>query len=145
MTFANQIIEVIKEVMKLVRPWIATTIVVLAILYLSLSPEPLPPMKSFSFPGADKIVHAIMFAVLTFVMLFDTALTNSGRRPAWATVIVLAILSTLFGGAIEVIQGAMNYGRTYSSWDWFADGVGSFLAILALPLAVSLAKRFVKR
>mgnify|MGYP004447679213 FL=1 len=102
-------------------------------------------MKSFSFPGADKIVHAIMFAVLTFVMLFDTALTNSGRRPTWVTTIVLAILSTLFGGAIEVIQGAMNYGRTYSSWDWFADGVGSFLAILALPLAVSLAKKFVKR
>ena len=58
------------------KRWIATALVLLLILYLTLVPRPLPN-TNIEIPGLDKLAHAIMFGVLAFVTSIDMARRNS--------------------------------------------------------------------
>lgn len=108
--------------------WILTVITLAAVLWLTLAPHPLgeqepPPL----FPGADKVVHAIMFGALTFVALLDWARGRDFRSIRWPACILMAALSSLLGIAIEFIQRSMGMGRSYDPMDMLADITGSFL------------------
>lgn len=108
--------------------WIFTFLIVAAILWLTLAPHPLGDQDTPLFPGADKLVHAIMFGVLTVAMLFDRS-----RKRAWSDTpagiaILFAAISALFGCAIEFIQDFMGIGRSFEYADMIADTSGAALA-----------------
>ncbi len=136
--------------------WILTIVVSLAILYLTLMPQPLPDDTPKLFPGADKVVHALMFGGLTFVILLDTQrrrnYSSSGRKSSgsdrkpigeeqakageqatfWQPlskryVWTVAAISALAGIIIECLQWAMGLGRGFEVADIVADTVGSFV------------------
>ena len=46
-------------------------VVLIAIIYLTLFPQPLGENEVHLFEGADKIVHFIMFGGLTGTFIFD--------------------------------------------------------------------------
>lgn len=105
--------------------WLAAGIaLVAAITYLCLRPS---SGGGQWFPGADKLQHAASFLGLAGLML---ALVER-RRYGAACAALLA-----FGGAIEIAQYLMPYGRSAEWADLAADGVG-----IALGLALSLAIR----
>lgn len=108
------------------RRWVATALVVLAILYLTLVPRPLPD-NDIDIPGLDKVVHAVMFFGLAFVATIDSS--RRGKRFYRPTnprsLIVIAILVVVFGGAIEIAQDLMNMGRGGDILDFIADCVGA--------------------
>lgn len=79
------------------------------------------------FTGVDKLQHAAAFLGLAGLML---ALVERRRYAA----VCAALLA--FGGAIEIAQYLMPYGRSAEWADLVADGVG-----IALGLVVSLAIR----
>ena len=114
--------------------WILTIVVTLAILYLTLWPDPLPDDTLQLFPGADKVVHALMFGGLTLVILTDRQ-RQSARRNAsrhWTPlrapfVWTVALFSALFGAVIECLQWAMGLGRGFELADIAADTIGAFL------------------
>jgi hypothetical protein len=87
-------------------------LVSLAVLFAPSSDVPYSP------PGADKIVHASLFA----------ALAVTGR---WAggSRVVLGPALVLYGAASEVVQGWI--GRDAAVGDWLADVVGVLLGLLA--------------
>lgn len=136
--------------------WILTIVVSLAILYLTLVPHPLPDDTPQLFPGADKVVHALMFGGLTFVILLDTQRRKNyplpkgksmadNREPRgiekgeageqatfWQPlskryVWTVAAISALAGIVIECLQWAMGLGRGFEVADIVADTVGSFV------------------
>ncbi len=76
----------------------------------------------FAFPGADKLVHASLFA----------ALALTGR---WAGLgrAVLAPVLVLYAAGSEILQGII--GRDAAVGDWIADVVGLLLGLLIWQLA----------
>ena len=120
-------------------PWILTIVVSLAILYLTLVPQPLPDDTPKLFPGADKVVHALMFGGLTFVILLDRQRRGNyqpnrvdngntfwqplSKKFVWT----VAAVSALAGIIIECLQWAMGLGRGFEVADILADTIGSFV------------------
>lgn len=131
-------------------PGILSSIVIIAILWLTLAPDPLPDNDISLFPGADKIVHALMFGTLAFTLALDKELykqrlyeqtrrmpRDRGRRP----LLLIAVAATLFGGLIELLQAAMNLGRGCELMDFVADAAGAFSGVAVSPLLITLLLR----
>lgn len=110
--------------------WIFTILVVALILWLTLAPHPIGDEELPLFPGADKLVHAIMFGTLSAVLLFDYSRFHRWRNISWPWAFILALDSALFGICIEFLQEAMEMGRSFEYLDMIADSTGAFLAML---------------
>lgn len=99
--------------------WIAAgTALVLVITWLCLRPS---AGGDPWFPYADKFQHAAAFLALGGLLL---ALVERSRYAA------LCVALLAFGGAIEIAQHLMPYGRSAEWADLAADGLGILLAAL---------------
>jgi VanZ family protein len=87
-------------------------IFVLAILPNSSSPT--------TFPNADKILHAMAFAGLSFI----------GGLAYPLRIFIVAIFLVFLGAAIEIAQG-FTPDRSPELFDFLADSVGISLGLLA--------------
>ena len=112
------------------------------VLYLCLAQQPVKSPGFFSFPGADKVVHGIMFFALTAVYLFDCRKMKHPRPISGAGTVMIGIAAILLGGAIEVVQELMALGRSMDPLDWLADACGVGGAVAAVPWL--LGKMFAK-
>lgn len=118
--------------------WSAVTVAV--VLWLTLSPDPLPD-SDMSWPeGTDKVVHGLMFLGVYLSVCFDITRRMWGKTPGrivdkWAR-INLAGWVMLLGALIEIMQPLS--GRTCDLADFIADAVG---ALAGLALSGWLMKR----
>ena len=85
----------------------------------------LPP-----FPGADKIAHAVQYAVLGFVVC---RAFQPRKRPLGVRYIILAILAAAVYGITDEIHQHYSPGRQVELWDAVADAVGSGIGALLWP------------
>jgi VanZ family protein len=105
---------------RLARGAFAVAVLVsLAVLFAPASGVPSAP------PGADKLVHAALFA----------ALALSGR---WAGVpgSTLVFLLVAYGAGSEVVQAVTPLARSGSVADWLADVVGVLVGATLWELGV---------
>lgn len=114
-----------------------TALVVAVILYATLFPDPagvdeLPPI-----PHIDKLIHAIMFGGLAGAMGFDYARSHGLLCPSRSAMGLFAVIATLAGGVIEILQGAMQLGRGADWFDLLADGVGALVAFFIAPPVIA--------
>ena len=107
--------------------WLLTILTLLAIFWLTLAPKPLGDEPPALFPGADKIVHALMFGGLVAMMLLDWQRKHYWEKIGWQRVIVSALLSSVLGVVIEFAQVNMDFGRSFEISDMLADTAGAFL------------------
>ncbi|MCC8072429.1 MAG: VanZ family protein [Bacteroidales bacterium] len=120
-------------------PYIFTAMVVIAICYLTLMPDPLPDADLPLFPGVDKVVHFLMFGGLAVIMCFDY-----GRRRghchsiklSLGVTLLMALISSVAGGVVEVLQGIMGLGRSADWLDLLADTLGAFVCALTFYFIV---------
>ena len=119
-----------RRIIEKLPSWLLTAVTVAAILWLTLVPRPLGDMKPELFPGADKVVHAIMFGGLALMILTDCSRSRGGHRLSVLSVIMAASISTLFGIVIELLQREMDLGRSYDFYDMLADAAGAVAAAL---------------
>jgi VanZ family protein len=120
------------------KTWIraATAAVAAAIAVVSLLPLPQPDLGGLTF--ADKILHALAYLLLSF-LLFASQLP--GPRPRLVLVSILG--SLLLGGLVELIQPLTLRRRELG--DLAADLAGAAAgALLALALVGPL-KRLLSR
>ncbi|MDE7181304.1 MAG: VanZ family protein [Muribaculaceae bacterium] len=119
--------------MKILRGWWPSIVVLIVILWLTLAPHPIGDTQIELFPGADKLVHAIMMGGLASALLFDWR-RNGGRMPYRAftarTVCMVIVAVTLFSVADEIAQQSMQLGRSGDVFDVIADFVGILLGVL---------------
>ena len=109
--------------------------VLLVVLYICciaalslLPPQDLPKIPLF--PGADKIVHFLMY--LVFSLLFCWALRTEKHYYR----LFFIIMATIgWGMLMEFIQLAMHAGRSFSWYDVFANSLGVFVGILFYVVA----------
>ncbi|MDE6491414.1 MAG: hypothetical protein K2L49_09685 [Muribaculaceae bacterium] len=116
--------------------YILTVVTVAIVLYLTLAPDPFNGAQPVAlFPGADKVVHAIMMAGVYLCMAVDHM--RRGRQwcrlstPAYWIIYIIVVA---FGGAIELAQGVMDMGRGCDLLDFVADIAGTTVAAVTLSL-----------
>lgn len=136
----------IKRIINTFPAWTFTILVIIAILYLTLMPQPLPELDIPLFPGADKVVHGIMMMGMMICIGIDLARHKRHASPhAPKSKLLLAlILTILFGGAIELTQGAMNMGRGEDIYDFLADAVGALAGFLIIVTSWGLLSRWMR-
>lgn len=113
--------------------WLPTLLTLGLILWLTLSPDPTGSQLP-TFPGADKIVHALMFGFLATVLMFDWQRLHAWHPLKAPAIWALAAISALVGVAVEFAQRAMDMGRAFEWTDMIADAAGAFLAAAAWML-----------
>lgn len=114
--------------MRKVPHWLCTVLCLMAILYLTLMPDPLGDEDLPLFPGADKIVHALMFFGLTLCMLFDAMRARGWRKLPLPAVSLISLVGMGVGIGIEYLQDAMGLGRGKEFLDMVADAFGAIAA-----------------
>ena len=106
--------------------WIATVTWVSATIVWSLGPV---PPGAASFPGADKVFHALAYGVAVFLAaLAADDRPGRGPGPFPGSAIWIAVAATAVGGLFEILQHFT--GRDSELRDWLADGVGAALGWL---------------
>lgn len=130
-----------KRHLKALPGWILTVITIGVILWLTLSPDPVDTKDLPLFPGADKIVHGLMFGFLTFVALLDWTRGRDFRSVSPKVIFITATLSTLLGILIEYAQRGMALGRSYDELDMLADAIGAFSVAGGWYIAEKIRKR----
>ena len=111
-------------------PWILTAVTVVLILWLTLAPRPFGDIRAPLFPGADKIVHSLMFGFLTAMICADRARKDRSVSPSHISslfALVSAAGASLFGVAIEFLQHWLGIGRSFETADIIADCSGAFI------------------
>lgn len=108
-----------------------TGITVAAILWLTLSPRPFGSMHTPFFPGADKVVHGLMFGFLVAMLALDNIRKNRFRPLSAMMLIIYALVSSLLGVAIEFLQDWLQTGRAFELTDMAADATGAFAVAAA--------------
>lgn len=111
-------------------PYTFTVIIAVVILYLTLDPDPLPDNDFELFPGADKLVHAIMFAALAGAIALDRWRRGIVGAVSFKALAVYALIASVAGGLVEVLQGSMGVGRSADVWDFVADALGAIIGVL---------------
>ena len=100
--------------------WCLTLLVLAAIAYWSLTPSPPLPAR---FPQADKVYHALAYAVLTGCVLF-TAVWRPVRGPGPLSRPWTVVAGTIaLGVALEIIQAFVH--RDPNVLDALADAIGA--------------------
>ncbi len=96
-------------------------IYILLTMHASRFPE-IPVLDELNF---DKLVHAGLFGGLVFLTSFPLKKTF----PRFAVIyLVIAILATLYGIAMEYVQKYFTTDRDFDVWDMVADGAGCVIA-----------------
>lgn len=108
--------------------WLFTVVTVMLILWLTLAPDPLGDDAPELFPGADKLVHGIMFGFLTLMILLDRQRRLHWNPLPFIFVWLAAAASAIFGIIIEITQLKMDMGRGFEIADMIADTAGAALA-----------------
>lgn len=80
-----------------------------------------------AFEGLDKVVHFVVFAILSFSL--------KAAFPKMR-MIVLYIIIIIYGIATEVLQGSMNLGRSMEFADFVADLLGAITGYLLFKTTI---------
>ena len=88
--------------------------------------------------GPDKVVHLILFAILSFLLLwgyrklfFDV--TYPHRRRLF---FIISLISILYGGLTELLQKYLFINRYCSLYDFIADTIGCVIGIIIFHFLV---------
>lgn len=120
--------ERLKHILSKIPTGVLSGITIAVILWLTLAPHPTGDLDLPLFPGADKVVHAIMFGFLAFVILLEDMKRRGWKMVSLPVIAVVAFAVSAFGAGVEVIQRAMGLGRAFEILDIFADAGGAFAA-----------------
>ena len=109
--------------------------IVLFVQYLSFtSPTTFDEMPSLEIPNLDKLVHFLMYAGLTTVLIWDFKKHRKSNSNFQFFVLICIVFPILFGGIVEILQSAYFAPRTGDWFDWLADLSGVLCASLWMRL-----------
>jgi hypothetical protein len=109
--------------------WLAAVTVSLAAPKRNFADLPLWWPELFHFQALDKVVHALLFGVLAFLLARSFRLLPVFRRPLLAAFLATA----LYGLATEIGQETLT-DRSGELADWGANLLGAAVAVAPLAL-----------
>lgn len=108
------------ETLRRLALWLVVVAYACAIFYISSLSGTLD--LQYSFPHADKVVHFLGFALLSFLLRY--AIQGSISSSIASTSYVLSVVIAASYGASDEVHQAFVPGRTASIADWIADAAG---------------------
>lgn len=105
--------------------WSGVAAVAVGIVVISVTAD--PNVKGMDFAGADKVGHAIAYFTLTLLLLLAGSWRPGRTESAWSSPAPALLIAVAYGGALEVVQGAV--GRDAQFLDLLADALGALLAL----------------
>lgn len=127
--------------MKFLKQWWPTLIVVGVIVYATLSNDPTPDMKITLFPGADKLIHAIMFGGFAGAMAFDWQRAHKEVLLSRRRMMQFCLIAAGAGILDEISQIYLTVARSGEVLDYVGDCVGITVAFFTAPPAVRYVLR----
>ncbi len=116
--------------MKRLRSYIPAIAITLLIPLLSLiNPDKLPDASALDFAGLDKIIHMIMYAVLTIAWIFALP-PRIHANLRW--ILTLVFLTSLYGMLLEICQFFFTVSRSMDMLDALANLAGAMVAAMAI-------------
>jgi len=104
------------------------------ILYLSFAP-PSSFKGAPTFANEDKVVHLILYCVLTCLLIFDFRRYSRYTNTSTLAFLMICLLFPVFlGGAVEIIQPLCFAPRTAEWMDWFSDVSGVLVGWVVMLL-----------
>lgn len=105
----------------------------------------LPKISWLDFFGVDKLVHAALFFVLVILIIGGFAKQETNRLLIRYPKMVPLLIGILYGGSLELLQGALFIERTADVYDFLANTSGSVLgAILFKPVNERIISKFIR-
>ena len=136
-----------KKILEKLPRYTLTVVSIAIVLYFTLFPRPFGNVRIPLFPGADKVVHFLLFFALGFSWLFDF------RKRSRRSVAGCFLSGVALGGLTELLQWGFVDGRSGDWLDFLADaaGVGLGMALCGfvftpeghkktVPVGVALTK-----
>lgn len=128
--------------------YLPTALVIVTVLFLTLMPVPEKVVPDVD--NADKVVHFAMFGAIACIGWLDFA-RHRHTAPLWSQYLIVALVSSLLGGLIELLQATDFVNRSGDFFDFAADAAGAFILPpllrrplwMALPLAQKVSLRTV--
>ena len=101
-----------------------------AVTLLSLMPaDNVRDSQLFSFPYLDKIVHFIMYAILSF-LLYQAILRFHGISERIRVLVITIIITVVYGGLMELVQLKYIPSRLGDLLDLASNAAGCICGIL---------------
>lgn len=111
------------------------------LLITGLSVMPGVQLPAFHLFSADKLAHAVVYGVLTWLLL--RANTRTRQAPlSFGKEIVVLCLSTIYGVFMEFVQFAFIPGRFYEYDDMLANAFGSVMGWVFFRLSLKMSNYF---
>ena len=108
---------------------IASGLVTIIAIYLSLSSNPLGDTDIMLFENADKFFHAVMYFGVTSVYYLDYAKSRLPHHTKLNGEAAVTVAAIVFSGLMEIGQGLIG-NRTMDPWDFAANVAGALLAFV---------------
>jgi glycopeptide antibiotics resistance protein len=86
-------------------------------------------------PGSDKIIHALIHGVLSFIWLCYWFSTDKYHISNKIVLVVLGVCF-LYGLAIEVSQHLFTLSRQFDALDILANSIGSLIGLLTFKIFI---------
>jgi VanZ family protein len=124
------------NIINILRNYWKSIAIAIIILYLSFAPpSTFKKIPTFEIVNLDKIVHLMMYAALTFVLMHDFIRHNKNNIKFRSFVYLCVIFPIIFGGIIEIMQTAFFAPRTGSWFDMMFNISGVFFGWLLIYLS----------
>lgn len=123
-------LEKLNKIFKVIPLGVSSVIVLVLIAYLSLDRDPFDASKTILFPGADKVIHGIMYFTLSVVFCFDYIKQRGCRPIKTYCLCICALVAFAYSVLMEYLQGIMDIGRSASIYDAIANFVGALLGLI---------------
>ncbi len=105
---------------------------IISTILLALPGEDLPNNSFFNFPYFDKIVHLIMFFLITILFCYPFKFSNLDGASAKFWSISIALYALVFGIVMEFVQKYFVPGRSFDLSDILFDGLGSCAGMMLM-------------
>lgn len=120
--------------LRFIRQWWPTAIVVCVILYATLNEDPVGADELPLIPHIDKLIHAVMFGGLFAALCFDYY--RAGHALRTRAMLCFAAACVCAGILDEIAQTLMENGRSGEPADFAADCLGIAVAWFTAPPAI---------
>ena len=105
--------------------WILPVVWAGGIMYLSLMPSSeIPKSPWFETLMIDKWVHAFLYFVLAFLLLYAIQIWEGQLLK---NALIMISVCSFYGFLIEVLQNQLTDSRHFEILDWIADTIGAII------------------
>jgi VanZ family protein len=109
--------------------WLAILWTIGIIVLSTMPPDDIPETKLSLIPHFDKVVHFLMYAGLTFLILRKNSVYFKNKNQS-----IVLFFSILFcfltGFLLEIIQNSFIIGRIFDIFDVLANTIGIISAVV---------------